>query len=264
MNSFIDVINQRIVELEKLIQKKRESVERAPKGVLNIAKSGNRVQYYFKRDSKDTIRKYLKNKDKKLVKVLCQKDYDIKLIQVAEKELRELIRLRNNYPKVTSEQIYETLNIDRRKYVTPIEFPDEEYIKEWCSSEFESKMFREGDPEYYTESGERVRSKSEILIANTLKKYNIPYKYEAPLFLKGIGVVYPDFTVLNVRQRKEFYWEHMGMMDNFDYAENALHRINIYERNKIFPGKSLIISHETRKEPINLRSIENIIEEYLV
>ena len=47
---------------------------------------------------------------------------------------------------------------------------------------------------YITDAGERVRSKSELVIANLLYKNNIPYMYECPLKINN-NTVYPDFTV---------------------------------------------------------------------
>lgn len=52
-----------------------------------------------------------------------------------------------------------------------------------------------------------MRSKSEVIIADLLNKEGIPYRYEFPLYLKEFNTVYPDFTILNVRKRKEIYWE---------------------------------------------------------
>ena len=78
------------------------------------------------------------------------------------------------------------------------------------------------DIEILTEKGESVKSKSEKIIADKLNMMNIPYCYEVPLYLKGYGYVKPDFKVLNVATRKEYYWEHYGMMDNKDYIIKAL------------------------------------------
>ena len=77
------------------------------------------------------------------------------------------------------------------------------YMKQWEAVVYERKGFREDAPNYYTDKGERVRSKAEILIANMLNKHGIPYRYEYPLKLKGYGVIYPDFTLLNINTRKE-------------------------------------------------------------
>lgn len=73
--------------------------------------------------------------------------------------------------------------------------------------EYRGKGFDESTSEFYTAKGEKVRSKSEVIIADVLSREGIPYRYEYPLYLKGIGKVHPDFTVLNVKQRKEIYWE---------------------------------------------------------
>lgn len=86
-----------------------------------------------------------------------------------------------------------------------------------------------------------------------------PYRYECPLQLK----VYPDFTVLNVKERKEIYWEHLGMMDDLDYVENALRKITLYEKNGIFTGDSLILTYETKKNPINQKVVRGMIQRYL-
>jgi len=90
----------------------------------------------------------------------------------------------------------------------------------------------------------------------------VPYRYEEPLYLESYGIVHPDFTVLNVRTRKEIYWEHLGKMDDMEYAKDALERILIYEKNGIFPGDKLVISHETMENPINSRLIDAIIFKY--
>lgn len=69
-----------------------------------------------------------------------------------------------------------------------------------------------------------------MIIADLLNKEGIPYRYEYPIQLNGVGWIYPDFTVLNVRLRKEYYWEHLGMMDDYSYAEKALQKISSYEQ----------------------------------
>jgi len=81
--------------------------------------------------------------------------------------------------------------------------------------------------------------------------------------LKGYGLIHPDFTVLNVKLRKEFYLEHLGLMDDEEYRENALRRVLAYERAGIFPGEQLILTHETGKCPLDVRIVEKLITHYL-
>ena len=177
--------------------------------------------------------------------------------------MKHLEKLANKYPEEVCEQVYDNLSDIRKTFVDPIEIPEDEFVKRWLDESYDKKCFQEGAPEYYTEKGERVRSKTEILIANALVRNGIPYKYECPLYLKGYGRVHPDFTVLNVKERKIIFWEHLGMMDNPEYAENAVKKIEAYEKNHIFPGDNLILTYETMRHPVNSRILEAMIEKYL-
>ena len=100
-------------------------------------------------------------------------------------------------------------------------------------------------------------------MSNMREKEGIPYRYEYPVYLRGFGKVYPDFTVLNLRTRKEIYWEHMGMMDNSAYAEKAVNKIHTYEQNGIFQGENLLITYETSKSSLNQKGIVRMIQRYL-
>ena len=139
---------------------------------------------------------------------------------------------------------------------------EEQYIQKWQDYSYQGKDFDTNMPEYYSAKMERVRSKSELIIADLLNKEEIPYRYECPIYLKGMGKIYPDFTVLNVKQRKEYYWEHFGMMDDPVYVKKTLQKITAYELNGIFPGEELIITYETRKNPLNRKVVNSIIRHY--
>ena len=106
-----------------------------------------------------------------------------------------------------------------------------------------------------------VRSKSEVLIANYLLHAKVPYIYELPLMLNN-RIVRPDFTVLNVPKRKILCWEHLGMIDDGEYLENALSKIDLYMNNGFYPGRNLIITAETRKTQLNADIISQCIKAY--
>lgn len=246
--------------LRRVIREKEQALQNAPTGTVNICKMYGRKQYYLNENGQ---RSYIKDSDRQLVQSLCQKDYDLRVLRSAQKELKLLEKMNALYCAAAQDSIcdsiYEKMSADRRMLIQPIKLSDEEYIKQWETVEYEKKGFRDDAPEYYTEKGERVRSKTEIIIANALKKHEVPYRYEFPLMLKDYGLIHPDFTVLNVRMRKEIYFEHLGMMDDECYREEALRRILAYEKNGIFPGDRLVLTHETLKSPVNSRIIKEII-----
>lgn len=259
-----ETIKDRMQVLENIVTDKTKEIKKAPKGLVNIAKTDKRVRYYYKKSSSSKKRKYLKQEEHTLIAQLCQKDYDERVVKAAKKELQILKQMYEAYPAVKAEDVYEKLHRDRKVHVMPIVLSDEEFVADWEAVEYQGNTYMFGNSDYYTERGERVRSKTEILIANALNRNNIPYRYEYPLYLSGYNTVYPDFTVLNVKKRKEYYWEHLGMMDEPSYVEKALNKLRMYERNNIYPGDNLILTHETAANPIDSRSIEQMIQHYLL
>lgn len=251
-------ITQRKKYLERLIMQKKDSLEHAPDGSLR-GTNQHGGQYFHRKNKKEKNGTYIPVSQQSFAKTLGQKMYDQKILQRAENELNILLKLEKHYKKGSVETIYASLPESHQRIVDPIELPDKDYIEKWLSVPYEPKPFSESAPEYYTDTGIRVRSKSEILIGNLLTKYNIPYLYEKPLMLKGYGVVHPDFTLLDLNTRREVYYEHMGMMDDSDYREHALAKIACYEQNNILPGARLLLSFETGKQPINMKNVEKII-----
>lgn len=143
------------------------------------------------------------------------------------------------------------LHTQRQLLVTPVEPIWEKELARWYDSEYHGKEFYEGTAEIVTEKGERVRSKSEKILADYFYRNNILYQYEKPLYLKGYGTVYPDFTFLSKKTRKEIYWEHEGMMDKPEYAKSAVKKIELYQRNGIHLGERLILTFETELTVLN-------------
>lgn len=261
----MDEIKQKLKERQKyLLQIKKEklnAIKNVPEGKLRISCCGNRTQYYQRNSTKDINGSYIK--DKNLAKTLAQKEYDKKVISLAEKELCVIDRFFCNYPMVNIEEYYKTLHVERQKLIFPVVEPIEKFVEKWEKDEYQRKGFSEEVPEYYTVKGERVRSKSELIIADFLEREGVPYHYERPLCMKNYGIIYPDFTVLNIRNRKEFYWEHLGMMDEAEYAEKAIQKIMTFEQHGYFQGENLIITYETRKIPLNQKILKIMVERYL-
>ena len=52
-------------------------------------------------------------------------------------------------------------------------------------------------------------------------------------------------------------------MDNPDYADLTVKKLKVFNENKIFLGKNLIITMESSATPLNSRQVENLINEYL-
>ena len=70
-------------------------------------------------------------------------------------------------------------------------------------------------------------------------------------------------TSLSIKNRREIYLEHFGLMEYPEYCENALLKIKTYARNGIFLGKNLIFTFETEKNPFDVTYLEMLLKECL-
>lgn len=59
-------------------------------------------------------------------------------------------------------------------------------MEQWVAQEYQGKEFQKGTAVILTQKGERVRSKSEKILADYFYQHNIPYKYEKPLYSERI------------------------------------------------------------------------------
>ena len=250
--------------LKRIEEKVIDELENAPEGALRISKSNNRIQYYhFIKGCNQKNGKYMNKSDGELIYKLAQKSYNEKVLLLVKRRLKQINKLVEEYQDDEIEMIYKKETSDRRRLILPVEIPWEERLNQWMAEEYKYKQFNESDPIIFTEKGERVRSKTEKIIADYLFHENISYKYEKELKLKGYGVVYPDFTFLSKKTGEEIYWEHEGRMDDPIYVESAIKKITTYERNGIYPGERLILTFETRRTILNTSDIDRIVKKYL-
>ncbi len=276
-NQLAPQIEKRLAELQNLLFTKKKSYEKAPQGRIRISQNGGHPEYYLVTERGSLRGKYLPHSQKTLARQLAQKDYDARLIKLLQKEISAL----QNYMKQTSNgraipELYDSLCPARRSLITPAILTNEQYAARWQDVSWTGRPFASDAPYICTARGERVRSKSEVIIADTLFRYNIPYRYEFPITLKRINpddirrdfgssiTLYPDFLCLNTRTRTEFYWEHFGLMDSTEYSNNAAGKLRLYTENGILAGRNLIITMETQTEPPSIKALEKLIEEFLL
>lgn len=264
-------IEKRLADLQKILAAKKKSYEKAPQGRIRISQNGGHPEYYLVTETGSLRGKYLPHSQETLARQLAQKDYDVRLIKQLQKEIDTL----QNYLKHTGDgraisELYDSLCPARRALITPVTLTDEQYAANWQEVSWAGRPFSPDTPLLLTARGERVRSKSEVIIADTLFRHKIPYRYEYPLQVHrtpGSGdtiTLHPDFLCLNTRTRTELYWEHFGLMDDPDYSANAAGKLRLYTENGILSGRDLIITMETQKEPLSTRSIEKLIEGFLI
>ena len=252
------------LRLEKIVKEAGARLKNAPEGTLRLSGCRKSIQYYRCLPGGRKNGEYLPKSREKLIRALAQKSYDEKVVRLAEKRLAQIRDILADYEDDEFEKLLLAEHPERQKLIRPAEISWEQRLKKWLSEEYTGKAFQKGAPVILTERGERVRSKSEKILADLFFRRGIPYKYECPLYLKGYGTVHPDFTFLSERTGMEIYWEHASRMDEPEYAGSAVRKIQAYEENGIYPGDRLILTFETETSLLDTKLAEQLAEKYLL
>ncbi len=229
---------------------------------VRISKRKSGYQYYLI-DANDNM-EYVKLKDIDKVKRIAQRDYYQAVLDKMMTMRYRIDRFLKVYDMESIEMVYDKLCEARKALVVPVISSDEEYIMTWRNENVGGQNPFPEEGKFLTIRGEKVRSKSEKILADMFEKEGIPYSYEPQIKLNDGRCLYPDFALLNIRTRKTVYWEHMGLISDGDYAKSALNKLNLFEQSGVRLGEDLIISMESPKMPLKLKQVEEQMQRYLM
>ncbi|MCR5499216.1 MAG: hypothetical protein K6F31_02335 [Acetatifactor sp.] len=264
MEDYSKALHEQLKEIDSLLLVAEKNVKKTsllPQGHMYVKASHGYPQYYFQ-DADSSERRYLHSSEHKLIKQLAQAEYDKRMLALLRKLRSSLRHFLSTYDILSVKNLYEKLCPGRKTLVTPILPSDDMFIEQWMEEHPGNKNPFPEAGSYLTERGETVRSKSEKILADLFHSMDIPYQYEPLLELQGYLTVYPDFVLLNVKNRKTYYWEHFGLTDDPEYAQKAFRKLEMYEANGLFVGKNLITSMESTDHPLNIKTVKEKISQY--
>lgn len=267
MNELIEeVLTNKSLDNESLVFRAKASLKGAPDGSLRIlcAREKYRQYYWYKQNEKNEYPngRYIKKKDLEFAKKLAQKDYDKAVIKACSKQNRIISGFLANLSEFDSEAIYENMNQQRKELVTPWHETEESRIAHWYESHRGGVNPYPLEEVYVNSAGMQMRSKSEVIISEILLRMGLPFVYEPELIIQRMKK-YPDFAMLNIKTGETVYLEHFGMMDNPEYADSNIRKINEYISAGYVLGENLLFTFESRSCPINVKSIEQMISKCL-
>lgn len=228
LGTILAEVRSRLIELKKL----------KPKGRIKVVSYKGQFNCIYYESPKDKKGKFIKKAQMSQAKEVSDYNYLKKLEKALSIQMRSLRKTLN----VLRRKKIPLLSKGRSLLTEPVTYSNSIFADLWQHSQKKGPV-RISD--YVTQKGEKVCSKSELMIAGTLFKRKIPYHYERPLNTSS-GTIHPDFLCLNTRTHQEFIWEHLGMMDDPAYAEKAIARIKKYRSYGYVPGKNLILTFETK------------------
>lgn len=121
---------------------------------------------------------------------------------------------------------------------------------------------KELHPEHLTHRtarGQLVRSKSEVVIANSLFARELPYLNEPLIEFRGAFLA-PDFLILSPYDYFIVLWEHWGLLGKPGYLERNMNKLKDYQAAGFTPGNNLIITSDTLNGDLDSYQIERILD----
>lgn len=110
------------------------------------------------------------------------------------------------------------------------------------------------------QKGHLVRSKSELVIANTLYQLGISYDYERQLDGENApGRRWPDFSFTDPGGNL-ILWEHLGMLHQPGYKEGWEKKLAWYEQNDFFLNQNLFTTQEDERGGLDSTEVRKLAE----
>ncbi|WP_022768606.1 MULTISPECIES: hypothetical protein [unclassified Butyrivibrio] len=259
-------LEKQLILLKKLKKRSDENLKKlknAPEECIRTSSRGNFHQYYRK-DENSGKRIYVNKKKFDEIRPIIQKEYELKVNKVINEQISILEKyiIHSNINAITD--IYKETSNAKKAMITPIISTDEDYIKKWLASMPPCQNPYPPKRSFETMNKEISKSKSEKIIADTMFNMKIPYIYEPRLDLDNRITKYPDFVALNIKKRKTIYWEHLGRLGDADYCLDNFNKLMIYEQNGIVLGDNLIITMESNDIDLDIHSVYENINRYLM
>ena len=132
---------------------------------------------------------------------------------------------------------------------------------DWGEQEYQRNMKYPEFLVHRTLKGDYVRSKSELVIANTISMKKLQYRYEE-LTKVGGHIFAPDFKILIPNTGKIKLLEHFGMMHDAEYRERALWKMSTYIENGYRPYEDILFTFDDLNGNLDAKNLDILITNF--
>lgn len=250
-----EYFEEMLAELEQRLQAANKELSMSPNGRVVQVRRGDKYSY-FRVETVDgkRIRKVI-TKNPELVRALARKSYLEAEIRLIRRDISALEQFCKAYREPTHDNILSELPPHMLKYdMEPRGCKD---CDEWTKAPYRKSSYMPEKKIHTTSKGLKVRSKSELLIAEQLYRHDIAFRYEQLLDICGVTFA-PDFTIRS-ESGSMIYWEHCGMTSSREYMERHWHKMVMYQKAGIVPWKNLIVTYDNDNGILNLAIVESEI-----
>ncbi len=227
-----------------------------PEGTFFYVKQQNHTKWYVRTPRKQT---YIQKSQRKRARQLALRKYLLRKRKDLEAKLAAVQAYLDHDTKPQADRLLE--DAEYQKLILPEYLPLSQQLQQWTLAPYPQNLKYPEHKIHQVHPKLWVRSKSEALIATYLITYQIPFRYECALELTS-ATYYPDFTLRHPKTGETYYWEHLGLLSQAAYKNNAAVKIHNYIYDGILPGKQLIITTETNQQPLAPGTVEQMILTY--
>ena len=277
MTIFEEELNTLLKHYNHLVDLYSKVIQNSPDGRLIHQMNHNQDQFLLL-SSKNGVRTRTSiTNDEEKKRLLAQKEFASKALAVVKSNANALKELEEKYVRFDPEKILQSMNkaysmlpedyfFDQDKWKVTAGLDDDLLTKIRKHEEWGKKSYKEywGYPKNKTKTtsrGKKVRSISELLIAEKLYEYSIPFHYEELLEIDG-RLFAPDFTFEGA-DYECFYLDYFGMMENERYARRNIQKLSAYYDAGIIPGENLLVVFDCNGV-MNAGTVKGIIENEII
>ena len=247
-------IERLLHNLEKEKEKCNEELLHMPEGHLISTVRDGKTTYFNVVSADKKYKRISVTNNKEMQRLLARKKYLEMQRDRIEYEVKQLTEVRCRLEQRENGNLLEKLP---RAYC---KLPDEYFFPErddWEVQPFKQSTYKPEKKIHVTSRFLKVRSKSELLIAEKLYDHNVPFRYEEVISYNGKDFA-PDFTIRRA-DGKIMYWEHCGMTADEGYVSYNRWKLSQYEKIGIVPWDNLIVTYDTEDGILNMPHIESEI-----
>ena len=234
-----------------------------PDGNLFIKHALQNADYYYSRwqDKNTKHNIYIPKSDTETIRKLADKYYINAVASKLESNLRAAQLFLNEHSGFEEYDLERQLRPDVLSLCSDVCLDRKTRIEQFLASTWSEVPYPDSPPLHHTNKGPMVRSKSEVIISNSLFAKGIPYLNEKPLYYaKNKPPIFPDLTLMHPLTLEIWYWEHFGMMGDPIYAPSMCKKQEIYMSMGITPGHGLICTYECEGAPLSSVMVDKIIK----
>ena len=231
-----------------------------PQGTFFTTRNGDFTKWFCYGSG---VKKYIPKSDTDYARALAQGTFIRLQLKEAYKELDAVnAYLRNSVSYDDTATAYLSAHEGLRSML-PGTQSENDAVQAWMNEPYPRLQQNYKGTLYKTLKNDMVKSVAEKEIADTLFRYNLPYRYEAGIsFDNGRTFFYPDFTILNPVNMKVYLWEHFGMGELNYYQHKNANKMYVYFDNGFIPGLNLICTASTDTTKLTKAQIEKNIQYY--